>query len=370
MGQVAITAQDELSLSDMSAGLVKNGVPVVIALQELASSEAAVLWSTELYQNLVRNKPIEEAFTESRKEVFLASQHNISYLGQWFVPVLYKATELAEEIQPWYVQAENNIVRALRRLGTDRSLRGSAGLLALVITGTLMIQFLIEKVIPANPAGKELFLNRFNIFMSINPDNPVWLDYFLNVYLWLVGAAFLLVLGVTLWAYTDLLQEPILGKLERGGRPYLLMLAFIGANLGLLTGLTLSFMGFGLLLYYTGLIDLLPLWAQMFVRCLTGFICVVMMALFARRIPLSSRTASHNFKPVPAEIFIAASLFLVVGVLLFAILFAAPAIFLNQPLGGIFIGVVLFLLYLWESNKALRPARQQEGGAKESKPEA
>lgn len=360
-----VSAQEELVFADMSAGLVKNGIPAVIALQARASQEAAVLWSTELYNNLVRGKTLEEGLTESRKKVYLTSQYDRSCLGQWFVPVLYEATDLPEEIPPWYVQIENNLMLVLRRLGTERNFRGSLGLLALVIFGTLVTQFLIGRLIPDNPAWHELFLTRFNSLLNFEPANPIWLDYFLNVYLWLVGAAFILVSGATLWAYFDLQQEPVIGKLESGGRLYLLMLCFIGAILGLLTGLTLGFLGTGLILYYTGLYDLLPPAIQLLSRCLIGFVCVVTMTLFARRIPLSSRTASHLFKPVREEFIIAAGGFLVVAILFFCILFLAPAIFFNQPWGGVFIGFVLFLLFLRESYKAVRLLKRTGPGQKE-----
>ena len=82
------------ALNDPYAGvattLIKLGVPAVVAMQFKISDEAAIVFATELYTNLIgRNVPIDAAVAEARKSIFMRVDSKHAGDPEFATPVLF-----------------------------------------------------------------------------------------------------------------------------------------------------------------------------------------------------------------------------------------------------------------------------------------
>jgi len=71
--------------SSMAAGLVRSGVPAVIAMQFEISDQAARIISETFYSSLALNFPVDAALTEARRQIFLSYPESL----EWATPILY-----------------------------------------------------------------------------------------------------------------------------------------------------------------------------------------------------------------------------------------------------------------------------------------
>ncbi|MBV9135000.1 MAG: CHAT domain-containing protein, partial [Chloroflexi bacterium] len=74
--------------SSTAANLVQNGVPAVLAMQYEISDAAAIEFSRTFYEALASDIRVDEAVTQARKAIRLASQNSV----EWGTPVLYMHT--------------------------------------------------------------------------------------------------------------------------------------------------------------------------------------------------------------------------------------------------------------------------------------
>ena len=71
--------------SSMAAGLVRSGVPAVIAMQFEISDHAAREIAETFYRSLALNMPVDAAVTEARRKIFLSDRDSL----EWATPILY-----------------------------------------------------------------------------------------------------------------------------------------------------------------------------------------------------------------------------------------------------------------------------------------
>lgn len=71
--------------SSMAAGLVRSGVPAVIAMQFEISDGAARTISETFYSSIALNFPVDAALTEARRQIFLSDRDSL----EWATPILY-----------------------------------------------------------------------------------------------------------------------------------------------------------------------------------------------------------------------------------------------------------------------------------------
>jgi tetratricopeptide (TPR) repeat protein len=76
---------DAQPFSSVAAGLVKSGIPAVIAMQFEISDEAAREISEIFYTSLSLNMPVDAALTEARRRIFLSNRNSL----EWATPILY-----------------------------------------------------------------------------------------------------------------------------------------------------------------------------------------------------------------------------------------------------------------------------------------
>lgn len=76
---------DGEKFSSVAAGLVKAGVPAVIAMQFEISDESARVIAKTFYTSLALNMPVDAALTEARLQIFLDDKNNL----EWATPILY-----------------------------------------------------------------------------------------------------------------------------------------------------------------------------------------------------------------------------------------------------------------------------------------
>ena len=72
-------------LSSVGAGLVRAGVPAVIAMQFEVSDTAARIIAETFYESLALNFPVDYALTEARREIALLDRDSL----EWATPVLF-----------------------------------------------------------------------------------------------------------------------------------------------------------------------------------------------------------------------------------------------------------------------------------------
>src|SRR5262245_22063665 len=71
--------------SSVGAGLVRAGVPAVIAMQFEISDHAAREIAETFYKSLTLNFPVDAAITEARRKIFLSDRDSL----EWATPILY-----------------------------------------------------------------------------------------------------------------------------------------------------------------------------------------------------------------------------------------------------------------------------------------
>jgi len=76
---------DGQPFSSVAAGLVKSGIPAVIAMQFEISDESARVIAETFYTSLSLNLPVDAALTEARRQIFLSDKNNL----EWATPILY-----------------------------------------------------------------------------------------------------------------------------------------------------------------------------------------------------------------------------------------------------------------------------------------
>lgn len=76
---------DAQPFSSVAAGLIKSGIPAVIAMQFEISDEAAREISETFYTSLTLNLPVDAALTEARRRIFLSNRNSL----EWATPILY-----------------------------------------------------------------------------------------------------------------------------------------------------------------------------------------------------------------------------------------------------------------------------------------
>ena len=76
---------DAQPFSSMAAGLVRSGVPAVIAMQFEISDNAARKIAQTFYTSLALNLPVDAALTEARRKIFLSDRDSL----EWATPILY-----------------------------------------------------------------------------------------------------------------------------------------------------------------------------------------------------------------------------------------------------------------------------------------
>jgi tetratricopeptide (TPR) repeat protein len=76
---------DAQPFSSVAAGLVKSGIPAVIAMQFEISDVAAQAIAETFYTSLALNMPVDAALTEARRRIFLSDRNSL----EWATPILY-----------------------------------------------------------------------------------------------------------------------------------------------------------------------------------------------------------------------------------------------------------------------------------------
>jgi len=71
--------------SSMAAGLVRSGVPAVIAMQFEISDDAAREIAKTFYTSLALNLPVDAALTEARRKIYFLDKNSL----EWATPILY-----------------------------------------------------------------------------------------------------------------------------------------------------------------------------------------------------------------------------------------------------------------------------------------
>ncbi len=72
-------------LSSVAVGLVRAGVPAVIAMQFEVSDRAAQIIASTFYKSLALNFPVDAALTEARREIALLDRESL----EWATPILF-----------------------------------------------------------------------------------------------------------------------------------------------------------------------------------------------------------------------------------------------------------------------------------------
>src|SRR5574341_136667 len=78
-------ASDGEPFSSVAAGLVRAGLPAVIAMQFEISDRAARAFAETFYETLAMNLPVDAALTEARREIALTERDSL----EWATPVLF-----------------------------------------------------------------------------------------------------------------------------------------------------------------------------------------------------------------------------------------------------------------------------------------
>lgn len=71
--------------ASVAAGMVRAGVPAVIAMQFEVSDRAAQIIAGTFYKSLALNFPVDAALTEARRQIFLLDRDSL----EWATPVIY-----------------------------------------------------------------------------------------------------------------------------------------------------------------------------------------------------------------------------------------------------------------------------------------
>ena len=71
--------------SSVAAGMVRSGIPAVIAMQFEITDEAAREIAETFYAALALNRPVDAALTEARRKIYLTQEDSL----EWATPILY-----------------------------------------------------------------------------------------------------------------------------------------------------------------------------------------------------------------------------------------------------------------------------------------
>lgn len=350
-----VNIQEEQTFTDIATSLTKNGIPAMISLQNAATQAAALLFASELYDRLTQGANLEAAVSESRKVIYLESRKNPEMLGQWFIPVFYRAVNLPEEKQPWFIQLTDNLNRFARQLSHDRTLMGSGFLLFVGFISVLLLQPLVGRLVPADPYWQAVFVKQAGLF-SFMPNTTAGGAYWWSVLVPLIGWTNLIIFSIALGVHLDMRLDKTLWEVTGKQKLYLFGLNYAGATLGFLTGAFLSYVLLTPFFYYLGLADQWPTILQNILQILAVLPCIIMAFWFARQLPLSSKTSSPKFKPWDGETFIAIACFFLPALFFFLLLYGCSFIIFNRPWGGVFCLGVWAVACLWELGKLVRRA--------------
>ncbi len=115
-------------LSSVAVGMVRAGIPAVMAMQFEVSDHAAQIIAGTFYKSLALNFPVDLAMTEARREIFLLDQDSL----EWATPVLFMQVpsgrlfdvqDIPEEVQKSSARIDtgqmDNVVRMLYRRADD-----------------------------------------------------------------------------------------------------------------------------------------------------------------------------------------------------------------------------------------------------------
>jgi len=181
---------DGQPFSSVAAGLVKSGIPAVIAMQFEISDESARVIAETFYTSLALNMPVDAALTEARLKIFLSDKNNL----EWATPILYmqvpdgqlfefrgerpKTVSMAQSVRP----PETNAMVPIESQGNSTEQAGWKGRLKQLgnwVTATPEVQYEpgpgTAQAEPANEKdyfdkGRELWNDWFR---SKNPSAPL-----------------------------------------------------------------------------------------------------------------------------------------------------------------------------------------------------
>jgi len=142
---------DAQPFSSMAAGLVRSGVPAVIAMQFEISDNAARKIAQTFYTSLALNLPVDAALTEARRKIFLSDRDSL----EWATPILYMQVPNGQLFQ-FNLEAKTEDV-------IDTSPSAPPTLEALAV------------LVPSE-AGEEIPLGRKSIHIGRGPGNDVVLS--------------------------------------------------------------------------------------------------------------------------------------------------------------------------------------------------
>lgn len=106
------------SFSGIAQGMVRLGIPAVIANRADIPDQAAIALSRELYQALAEGKPIDVALAEGRKALY-----NEGYSFEWGIPVLFLRSDCDGRI----FQVKENEMSDKKSRGAERVIDTGGG---------------------------------------------------------------------------------------------------------------------------------------------------------------------------------------------------------------------------------------------------
>ncbi|MCP4664116.1 MAG: CHAT domain-containing protein [bacterium] len=98
--------------SGLGPGLVRRGIPALIAMRRAISVDAAAQFAEHLYRNLARSGRLDEAANEARQQLYLADPESL----EWGTPALFMRLQ---DAQLWRVDAGAERVTRRRSRAAD-----------------------------------------------------------------------------------------------------------------------------------------------------------------------------------------------------------------------------------------------------------
>lgn len=102
----------------MAHGLIKTGVPMVIATNHEITVNAAKLLSKRFYRSVIKyGKPVDKALREARAELFVEAGNKVLF-SDWSCPVLYARSrhmEIGTEQLQWQPSMDIYRIRNVKR---------------------------------------------------------------------------------------------------------------------------------------------------------------------------------------------------------------------------------------------------------------
>lgn len=118
---------DAQPFSSVAAGMVRSGIPAVIAMQFEISDVAARKIAESFYESLTLNKPVDAALTDARRTIFFSNRDSL----EWATPILYmqvpdgqlfefviKETTLSPDSAPPTIRGAPGMTAVLLRMDT------------------------------------------------------------------------------------------------------------------------------------------------------------------------------------------------------------------------------------------------------------